>query len=62
MKDDVERAIVKNDLDALNRHWSVPRPDRTADRGSAVDVGTPERMVGALRAIALSHPPQAACL
>jgi hypothetical protein len=61
MKDDVERAIVKNDLDALNRYgrFLTPIAQQIADRPSMS--ANPQRTLGALRAIAASHPPQAAC-
>jgi hypothetical protein len=61
MKDDVERAIVKNDLDALNRYgrFLASIAQQIADRPAMS--ANPQRTFGALRAIAASHPPQAAC-
>jgi hypothetical protein len=62
MKNEVERAIVGNDLDALNRYGRfldsvvlqiADRPSIAQDRA---------RVATALRAVALSHSPQpAAC-
>ncbi len=60
MKDDVERAIVNNDLDALNRYGRfldtvaqqiVDRPSISAN---------PARLSSALKAVAASHAPKTA--
>jgi hypothetical protein len=62
MKDGVERAIVKNDLDALNRYGRFLDTvvQQIADRPSMS--ANPQRMFGALRAVASSHVPKtAAC-
>ena len=61
MKDDVERAIAANDLDALNRYGrfldSIAL--QIADRPSISR--NPTRVATALRAVAVSRPPAAAC-
>jgi hypothetical protein len=61
MKDDVERAIVNNDLDALNRYGRFldTIEQQIADRPSISQ--HPERIGGALRAVALSRPAANAC-
>jgi hypothetical protein len=62
MKDDVERAIVANDLDALNRYGRFLDSVllQIADRPSIA--GNLDRVAKAVRAVALSHPqPTATC-
>jgi hypothetical protein len=62
MKDDVERAIVNNDLDALNHYgrFLATVAQQIADRPSIST--NPARMFSALQAVAASHPPRpAAC-
>jgi hypothetical protein len=61
MKDDVERAIVNNDLDALSRYGRFldTIEQQIADRPSISQ--HPERIAVALRAVALSRPQANAC-
>jgi hypothetical protein len=61
MKDDVERAIVNNDLDALNRYGRFldTIAQEIADRPAISQ--HPERIGAALRAVALSRPTANAC-
>jgi hypothetical protein len=61
MKDDVERAILANDLDALNQYGRFLDTIalQIADRPSLS--ANPARVEGALRAVALSHPHPTAC-
>jgi hypothetical protein len=61
MKDEVERAIVANDLDALNGYGRFldSIAAQIADRPSMS--ANPARVGSALKAVALSHPQPAAC-
>ncbi len=61
MKDDVERAIARNDLDALNKYGRFLDSIvlQMSDRPSIA--ANPARVASALRAVALSQPRTAAC-
>ena len=61
MKDDVEQAVVRNDLDALNRYGRFldTVAVQVANRPSMSS--NPDRLAGAIKAVAAMHPVKSAC-